>query len=212
MSELKVKSLYERVRDTKDPFDRSYILSILYTRIAAGLENMENAPDDVGVSEPSEIWEKANNYLSELVERDSARAFQVGIDLTLLPRALDEHQEKVNRWIRTSGLTVLGLKENTERLDAYLQQGSMKDRLASVLADNIGRDVSLLKTTHDLRDPSGFTTVQSVYIALGLKDGPSEASRKIYQMAQSRAGEEDIKQVAGILKSLPECQYLSERL
>ncbi len=212
MTESRVDQLFTKLKDVDDPFDRSHILSILYSRIAAGLEVMEAEPQDVKATNLSEIWDKANEHLFFLVEIDPEQAFSVAVELSILPKEVDSQSELVNRWIRTSGLTILGIDGNQERLDEYLTHGKLRDNLAQVLKDNIGIDVSVLKTSQDLRNPDGFTTVQAVFIGLGLEHADGDKGQEIYRLASKRTQGEDFKRIARILKSFPECEYLTERL
>ncbi len=205
--ENKTKELYKELGTQENIFDRVSILSILYTRIAAALENQEISPQAIGASDPSKTWERANHYLAELSELDPQKAFELSIDLTLLPKNEDGKKELVNRWIRTSGLSLLGLEQNKNRLIQYLQNGKHKDLLVKTLESNIQNDISDLETAEDLRNPKGFTTVQSVYIALGLESG-----LPIFESATKRKLEPDFAHIAGIIKEFPDCQYLKNRL
>ena len=62
--------------------------------------------------------------------------------MIFIPASKDVEQEKINGWMRTTGLTLLGFDENVKSLDKYLKEGEQKDRLFDYLATNIHTDIS----------------------------------------------------------------------
>lgn len=212
MAETQVKSLFDKLKDTEKKFDRTTILSLLYSRIASGLENSEAQPREVGVSDPSEIWSKSTAELEKLNKLDPNKCFLIGVDLILLSESADPNKEKINKWIRTNGLIVLAFEGNEVRLADYFLKGEKSFDLVSVLKHILSQDISDLKEIKDLSDPRGFSTVQGVYVGLGLGRTSEAVSEEIFNMARKRRTDEDFVRIARIIKTFADCAYLSKRL
>jgi hypothetical protein len=72
--------------------------------------------------------------------------------------------------------------------------------------------LSAFKDADSFYDPQGFTTVQCVYIGLGLKDAKSGAASRMYRIAKKLRTHPDISNAAEIIETFPGCEYLSERI
>ncbi|MCR4264163.1 MAG: hypothetical protein NUV98_05610 [Candidatus Roizmanbacteria bacterium] len=209
----KIENLYNKITSTfNDKFDQSSIRAHLLTRIAAGLEAHEDTPTAVGLKSKSEAWDITNGFLLELIEQNPEKALDEAISLIFTPKSEDKKQEQINRWMRTSGLTLLGADELVSLLDKRLE--SIEGLALSLALEEsfIKTDVSDLRTIEDMEDPRGFSTVQAVYIALGLADAASAIGQGLYAAASERLNDPDFRYTANIIRQFPDCAYLNDRL
>lgn len=197
---------------TSDPVLIRQALAVLYTRVSSGLELGEQRPSDLGMRSPSDAWNKANEYLVGVAHRDSKEGFKLAMVLVGIPHDDNVDQERKNQWMRTSGLMLLGLDQLKEELVSFLSDGPESKKLAGALKKYIKTDVSDLTTSRDFDgNPTGYSTVQAVYVGLGLKDGNNALSRELYSIAAKRASDPDLKTAYGILSSFTDCTYLKTR-
>lgn len=167
---MNIQELADSLSDYKG-IDRNKVLSILYTRISSGLEMGEETPSKFGVRSPSDVWNKANEHLMLIAETNPKEAFQLGLALLNLPKSGDVKRESINEWMRTSGLMLLGLDRLKREFSDYLDNGSGSQDLVNKLKMRMNADVSDLTSSHDFDgNPKGYSTIQTVYICLGLKN------------------------------------------
>lgn len=191
---------------------KSEILATLWTRISGGLELGENQPAELGMKNPSDAWNKASEYLISLADKDPGEAFKLGITLVGIPKNSDSQKESVNKWMRTNGLLLLGLDQMRVLLLNYFDSNSDSEKLADMLRNCMETDISDLTSSHDFDgNPTGYSTVQSVYICLGLGDKGGDVSSDLYKQSLKRASDPDIKMAYGVLSSFPDCAYLKDR-
>jgi hypothetical protein len=214
------RELLNRLTGEFDQFDRERdcaemigSLVLLYTRIAAGLEEKEEGYERFGEGDPTgKVWEEANCLISEFVRLDPEKAFGLGVSLSILPRVADDQQERVREWSRGSGLVFLALDENVERLDQYLMSGDKREEIRGYLERCLNLDVSHIKSFEDTHTPEGFSFVQTVYLGLGLGKAQTEAGKRMYQMALEQRDDPKNEQTFVLYASIPDCSYLVERL
>jgi len=211
-NKTRIEEMAESLGEENDPFDRDAIRAILYSRLAAGLENKEPGANKTGFFDENEAWDAITKYLLSMVEKNPEKAFLFGIDLTLLETSQDIEQEKVNKWIRTSGLTLLGFDLNKSRLDSYLEAGKFKNELTELLTKNINIDAAVFKTEHDFYNPLGCTLIQSIYIGLGLNNARSQNARSIFTLAENRKTDPGVITATSIFTAIPGCDYVRERI
>lgn len=203
---------YQNIEGITDPIQRLQVLATLWTRVATGLELQEAKPSDFGMKSPSDPWNKANEDLIKVAQKNPYEAMRLAQCLINLPLTDDETQKNVNQWMATSGLMILGLDEMREETANFLNTNPESEILVDNLIRMMNVDVSGLTTSHHYDgNPIGYSTVQSVYIGLGLKDIAGEQSQKLYQAAYIRAQEPDLQMAYGIVSKFSDCTYLKSR-
>jgi hypothetical protein len=213
MAEGKVDELADRLdKEVTNELDQKFVIALLDTRFAAALENGDEDVTNNIFPSVDEAWVKTNEFLKEISEKDPDKAIKDAVALLLLPKSLDPQKESVNSWMRSTGLTLLGLTENVRSFDKYLGEGTHKDELFKILADNIGVDIENFDKPEHFSNPLGFTVVQSVHNALGLKDAESVAAKRLYALAEPRRKDPDIIHATNIIKTFPGCKYLEDRI
>ncbi|OGK50693.1 hypothetical protein A3A55_00435 [Candidatus Roizmanbacteria bacterium RIFCSPLOWO2_01_FULL_40_14] len=206
----KVEELFNEMSPINDRFTQSSTLAYLWTRVAAGLETYEGTREMVGLLGTSATWNRANYFLFDLIEQNLHQALTEAISLTLIPSVMDKNREQINKWMRTSGLALLGADEFIDSLNEYLSQKRGYD-LSDALLTFIRTDVSDLRTAEDMsHHPEGFSTVQATYIALAL--GESASGQFLYETARNRLFDPDFQHTATIIRQFSDCKYLDNRL
>lgn len=189
-------------------YERYEVLALIFSRIAAGMEYKEVEHKDLeaayGGKEPG--WEEVEHNLKRMIEVDSKRAFQAGVDLVTLEESEEPEREKLNKWIRTSGLTILGMPGMRDMLSDYLDNGRDKEVLKSVLIGNMNLDLSSFEKSKDFVRPEGFTKLQTVCIAMGLMGAGGEVARELYDIAVDKKQEPATVRGAWIMHKYPGCE------
>lgn len=94
--ENKIGPLAGQLSESKG-VDRNKILSILYTRIAAGIELKDRLPARDNLHfDPNKTWNVANQHLLEIAKADPCEALQLALSFIKLPESRDPKQEAVN--------------------------------------------------------------------------------------------------------------------
>jgi hypothetical protein len=198
----RVEDLHSKLASLTEPLDKAAVLAILESRIATGAEINEFGANRVHGAWDG--WKNATICFMAMSHEKPEETFQLGMYLSLLPLGKDEN-DRVSRWMRTAGLTILGFDENSERLQEYLRFGEKGRELTQTLKKNIKRSIKKLKSPEQLNNSNGFTCVQSVYIGLGI-------SGEILELARKRANDSDFIRVANILEGFEDCEYLVDRI
>ena len=209
-----ISTEFNDLKSITDPIEQSQILGTLYTRIAGGLENKEQQPADVGMVGTGDAWNKANEHIIKIAKENPHDGMELALALINLPQSSNVQHERVNSWMRTSGLMLLGLDEMKQELVNFLSSNSDAIKLTDTIMSYMNTDVSEL-TTPDKYDgnPKGYTAVQSVYIGLGLKEVKNNnLTRVLYEHASKRMSETDLKMAYGIVSSFSDCVYLKSRI
>lgn len=203
---------YKEIEGISDPIQRLQVLATLWTRVATGIELQETKPSELGMKSPSDPWNKANEDLIKIAEKNPREAMRMAQGLINLPPAEDDAQKKVNQWMVTSGLMILGLDEMKDETANFLNTDSGSNKLIENLIRMMNVDVSGLTTSHYYDgNPVGYSAVQSVYIGLGLRDLPGRQSQRLYQAAFKRAQDPDLQMAYGIVSIFSDCTYLTSR-
>jgi len=192
-----------------DPILKSQVLSVLYTRISSGLELGELQKNDLPKPDDfADTWEWTNEYLED-VATNQKEGIKLGLALIGIPHSADKLQEQTNQWMKTSGLMLLGFDQIKGELIGFLENDPDSKKLSTLLKGLMDIDISDLTNSGDFINPKGYSTVQAVFICLGLKDGKNIASQNLYESALKRASDPDIKSAYGFL--IPDCTYLKTR-
>lgn len=213
--ENKIGKLVDRLSKSKG-VDRNKILSILYTRIAAGVELKDRLPtDDKLRFGPNEIWNVTNQNLLEIAKADPKEALQLALSFINLPESQNPKQEAVNGWVRTSGLSMLGFDEMKQTLSGYLTENSPEAQSLRLKPGLFMKtDLSGITSSSQFGEsPKGFSAIQSVYVCLGLKNETENPTAELYPQAKERALKPDFKTAYQLLvNSSADCIYLKSRI
>lgn len=208
----RVDDFVQELGHIKSQFKKAFIRTVLYSRIAAGLENHEEGYDKTGFAGCDPAWEKVNELLIWMAERNPKRAFLEAVNLVLLPKSEDSKQEAANKWIRTTGLTFFGQGNNIDMLDGYLNRGKYREKLSEIIANNMEAGLEHFDNADKFYDPQGFTTIQSIYLGWRLSNSKSSSGHKLFLEADTRRAQPDIIQAAKILQTIPGCEYFADIL
>jgi hypothetical protein len=207
----KVGQLIHSLIPITDQDVQKKVRGILWTRIAAGIEKKEKDWEKTGISGTGTAWAEADSALHDLAKENPEAAMSLALNM-ILKSSLNPGDETVDKWLAVSGLSILGFDEMASTLDTYLAKGYRRTALYQILAGNIQNDVSTFTNKQDFSDPKGFTTVQSVYIGVGLKGAKSEFGQMIANLAVFRKTSPDVKVASNILIKEDGCDYLASRL
>lgn len=191
---------------TSTGIDRNKILSILYSRIAAGIELKDKPPD--GYFDPNETWNIANRQLLEITRIDPRQALQMALSFINLPASPDQKQEQANGWVRTSGLSILGFDEIKQTLADFLTENSPEAQsLKTKLQNLMDADLSSITNSSQFGDsPIGFSAIQSTFVFLGLNDELASAAKKRVLLPDFKTAYELL------VNSSEDCAYLRLRI
>jgi hypothetical protein len=208
-----------------DNFDQLLITSLLFTRMEGEREMHtsvadQNVPDTTFDTIAPEIrtrlnpeWVEVGKTLDLLVETNPDRAFEAAVAMCLLKRGESDEQESVNKWIRTTGLTLMGDKRiNGKKLRDYLNNGEHGSQLLMFLIDQLKQDISRFNTDEAFHDGQGFLTLQTIYICRNIEwDVDHSAIREgLAVLADTRAGDSDVQTAAEIAYKWDGCGQFNE--
>jgi hypothetical protein len=209
----RVNDFYQEFGHIKSRFKKAFIKTVLYSRIAAGLENHEEGCDKTGFDGCDPVWKIVNDdLLVWLAERNPKRASIEAVNLILLPESGDPKQEAANKWIRTTGLTFFGQGKNIDMLDIYLNRGRHREKLSEIITNNMETGLESFDGTDKFYYPQGFTTIQSIYLGWRLSNSKHFSGGKLYLEADTRRTQPDIVKATKILQTVPGCEYLADIL
>ncbi|MBI5356680.1 hypothetical protein HZB78_03630 [Candidatus Collierbacteria bacterium] len=213
--ESKIGKLADQLSESRG-IDQNKILSILYTRIATGIELKDKLTADEKLRfDPNETWNVANKHLLEIAKADPQKALKLALSFINLPESRDPKQEAVNEWVRTSGLSMLGFDQLKETLSGFLINDSPESELLINKLKSL-MEIDLSDITSSSRfgeNPKGFSAIQSAYICLGLKNETGDSADKLYLQAKERTSKPDFETAYRLLiVSSPDCAYLMSRI
>lgn len=161
---------------------------------------------DTKVGREAPVW-----VLPPETDSPESPLMKFATQLVLKPQSEDRNQESINKRMRIAGISLLAADENKGSLDRYLGGGSGHDRLVDILMDNFEQDLTMFDKPERFKNPTGFTTIQSIYLGLGLKDSQSDAGQRIYRLALARSTDPEIKKAVEVMATIPGYEYITDR-
>lgn len=163
-------------------------------------------------TDSGKIWNQVNEFSDDLVEENPIMALDLAVNLWNLNTSAGTEQDKVNEFLKTTALSILG----NDGLKSYLAnffEGSEKgESLAKDLVDLITTNISEFNTPEAFTNPLGYSVLSAIYIGLGLKDQNNSMANVVYESAKERVLCDDVKQAFDIeIKNFEDCNYMKER-
>jgi len=209
----KTDRLVDELKNVEDSQTRNTVFATLFSRIAAGHESKEPGSERVISPNLDAAWTASAEHLNKIVtEEGPEAAFSAAIEMSLLPEGNDEHQRVVNNWIRGTGIAFAGADDNRERLGNYLQDGDKRQELTSLLDKIMNNDLDKFKEFDDFYNPLGFLTIQTIYTVLGLEDATGKENQDLFKKAVAKKDLPETRNAVDILKDIPGCEYITDRI
>lgn len=188
MAEDKVSMVFNQIEGESDPFNQDAIRAILTTRVAAGLELKEKHHKrfKMGV-----VWGATDALLEGLYEKDPSRAYELAVSLIMGEESSNPRKRLVDKWVKTSGLSILGFDESGGWLEEYLENGERGYELAQRLEAYLRADLKEITTKSHFRKPKTFSAVQTAHVVLGLEDAENDVARGLFNLARELLDEKD---------------------
>ena len=167
----KVSAEYRKRQGVTDLATQSAIFYVLKARVASGLEN--NEKDSEKIQETmGKAWMDAAFNADRLAENNPRQALELGLVLTMLPRNDGSKKERVYRWMRGDGPTILAKESIRDEFLEFLKSDPRALSLVSKVSEYMGFDGGGLGRKEVFSDGDCFLALASMY--LGAKLGVSD--------------------------------------
>lgn len=212
MSEGRLKELFGKLSNLDDPADRMQTSYLIFARIAAGMENKEKDYEKIEAS-MGKIWLEAAERFNRVLGEDPNKAFEMAIQVTLLPVDADQKAGDINKWIRSDGPSMLGRDELREHLLKFLSDDQKSDNLVEKLEEYISLDFSKIEDRETaFEKPDCYLSLSTILLGLKMgKDvGSNENARSLFEQAKSKSKDPEVKRVLGYYEDLEDTKWLTD--
>jgi|GEM_PF-6285385 len=212
MAEIsRVETLYNKLKNVKEPSEINQVRSLIHTRIASGIEAGEEFSEQIHIA--GQTWENVDAILTAIdEENDPNLTLNFAVDLILIPQGESATQENYHKWVRSNGLILLGSDDKNELIDEYLANGPKKNALHQALLNAMDTDMEpFTKDAGSFTNPLGFTGLQAIYVCLGLENSKNPLTTELFNHALKRSKDTIVRQALALEITDPPYAYLSER-
>lgn len=214
MSEGRLRELFGEFSKVDASTERLKISYLIFGRIAAGMENYERGAEKIGTS-TSKIWLEAADRFDRVLRENPGKAFEMALQVTLLPVSADPKAEGINKWIRSDGPSMLGREELRKNLLEYLKSGEKSKELAERLGEYISLDFSKINDREAaFEKPDCYLSLST--ILLGLKMGKDidsgENTRSLFEQAKLKFADPEVARVVKYYQELEDTKWLADEL
>lgn len=214
MTETNFQNLYTEYSQIIDPTERLVRSYMLFARIAAGHENNEEGIDRLQTS-MGENWMAAGGRFEKIVEIDPDKAFDIGIQLAMMPVSPNPKVEEIAKWVRGDGPGMLGKDELREKLLDYLSDKAKSEDLIDKLSQYLSYDFSKIGDSKEaFEDPRCYLSLSTILLGMnvGKEKGLPENGKKIFDLARSKINDPSVEKVIKFYKTCPDTAWLAEGL
>jgi len=214
MSEGKLEELFGEFSKVDKSTERLQISYLIFGRIAAGMENREEGIEKTKTS-MGRTWLEAAERFDRILNDDPNKAFEMALQLTLLPVSTDQKIEDINKWLRGDEPAMLGRDELKGNLLKYLAEDQKSDRLVEKLGEYISYDFSKIKDGKSaFEDPGCYLSLST--ILLGMKVGKnvdsSENVRTLFEQAKSKFRDPEVARIINYYQNFEDTKWLVDEL
>jgi hypothetical protein len=214
MTEGRLNELFGKFSKVDESAERLQISYLIFGRIAAGMENHERDAEKIDAS-MSKMWLEAADRFDRVLREDPSKAFEMALQVTLLPVSADPKIEGINKWIRSDGPSMLGREELRGNLLEYLKNGEKSKELAQRLGEYVSLDFSKINDRETAFErPDCYLSLST--ILLGLKMGKdvdsSENVRSLFERAELKFRDPEVTRVINYYQELEDTKWLADEL